>query len=340
MLTTRLFLAAASFGFLTEMALAEPTKYPLTLHNCGQSVTFDKAPESAVTIGQSATEILYALGLGDKVKGTSAWASEIQDKYKKIDAKVEWIADQAPSFEAVAAKRPGLVTAQWEWNVGPKGDVATREQFQDIGVPTYILPVDCADKNNMVGADGTRSAPLQTENILAGVRELAAIFDVSDRGEQVIADLKAREQSAIEQAKTARSEGASAVFWYSSSDKAIDPFVAGARGAPAWMLERLGIRNVIESDEDWPIVGWETIARADPTVIVVARMSRRKYAADDVENKIAFLKSDPVTSQMSAVKENRIVVMDAHAMDPTMGTFDGLSILAEAVAKAKLPTAK
>ena len=60
--------------------------------------------------------------------------------------------------------------------------------------------------------------------------------------------------------------------------------------------------------------------------------------ADDVEKKIAFLRSDPVTSQMTAVKENRIVVMDAHAMDPTMGTFAGLEILADAVERARLST--
>lgn len=337
MTISRFMLAAASLGGLTAAAFAEPTQYPLTLENCGQTVTFEKAPDSAVTIGQSATEILYSLGLAEKVKGTAAWASEIQDRFKEIDAKVERIADQAPSFEAVVAKRPGLVAAQWEWNVGPKGDVATREQFHDIGIPTYVLPVDCADKDNLVGSDGTRSAMLDTDNIFAGVRELAAVFDVSEKGEQVIADLKAQETQAIERAKAAESEGTSAVFWYSSSDRAIDPFVAGAKGAPAWMLESLGIRNVIESDEDWPIVGWETIARADPTVIVVARLSRRKYAADNVDNKIEFLKTDPVTSQMSAVKENRIVIMDAHAMDPTMGTFDGLAVLAEAIEKARLP---
>lgn len=335
---SRFLVAGATIALFTGAVCAEPTQYPLTLRNCGQTVTFEKAPESAVTIGQSATEILYALGLADKITGTSVWANDIQEKFREIDAKVERITDNAPSFEAVAARQPELVAVQWEWNVGPKGDVATSDQFHELGIPTYILPVDCTDKNNMIGADGTRLAPLETDNILAGVRELAAIFDVSGKGEQVIAELKAQEARAVEQAKAARSDGASAVFWYSSSDKATDPFVAGAKGAPAWMLERLGIRNVIESDEDWPLVGWETIASADPTIIVVARMSRRKYRADDVENKIAFLKSDPVTSQMSAVKENRIVIMDAHAMDPTMGTFDGLSILADAVANANLAT--
>lgn len=338
MTIARCLLAFAGLGALTTAVHAEPTKYPLTLQNCGETVTFEKAPELAVTVGQSATEILYALGLGDKVKGTAVWANEIQEEFREINAKVDRIADGDPSFEAIVGKRPGLVAIQWEYTIGPQGTVGTRGQFHDIGIPTYVLPVDCADKDNSIGSDGTRFAPLETENILAGVRELAQIFDVQDKGEAVIADLKAREARAIQKARAARSEGASAVFWYSSSDKAIDPFVAGAKGAPGFMLEQLGIRNVIESEEDWPIVGWETIARADPTFIVVARMARRKYVADDVEKKIEFLKTDPVTSQMSAVKENRIVTMDAHAMDPTMGTFGGLEILADAVENAKLPT--
>lgn len=331
----RFSLLAMGFALMATSAAAEPTAYPLTLQNCGEEVTFKKAPESAVTIGQSATEIMYALGLEDKVKGTSVWTSDIQERFREVDAKVERLAVQAPSFVAVVGKRPELVASQWEWNVGPKGDVGTREQFRDVGIPTYILPVDCADKNNLIGADGTRLADLETQNILQGVSEMAAIFDVSAEGERVIADLKEREEMAVQKAEKAHAQGASAVFWYSSSDKGVDPFVAGAKGAPGWMLKRLGIRNVIESDEDWPVVGWETIARADPTIIVIADLTRQKYAVDSAEAKIAFLKNDPVTSLMSAVKHDRIVVMDAHAMDPTMSTFDGLSQLADAVAQAE-----
>src|SRR3546814_7639728 len=63
-----LFLAAAA-----SAAQAQPTTYPLTVTNCGQPITFEAAPDSTITIGQSATEILYALGLGEKVIGTSVW---------------------------------------------------------------------------------------------------------------------------------------------------------------------------------------------------------------------------------------------------------------------------
>nr|GFD31173.1 hypothetical protein [Tanacetum cinerariifolium] len=59
------------------------------------------------------------------------------------------------------------------------------------------------------------------------------------------------------------------------------------------MLDTLGMRNVIDSDEEWPTVGWETIAKANPTILVIARMDRRRFPADDHEKKLAFLKSDP-----------------------------------------------
>lgn len=333
MTTSRLALAAASLAFLTATAAAEPTKYPLNLDNCGEKITLDKAPASAVTVGQAATEVLYSLGLGDKVTGTSVWFTEVLPEFKAINDKVERLADNDPSFESVVAKRPGLVAAQFEWHVGPSGIVATRAQFHDVGIPTYVLPTDCVAKDNTVGSDGTRSELFSTAPIHQGVRELAAIFDVQDKGEEVVADLAKREAAAAERAKALNLHDVSAVFWFSSAEMDIDPYVAGRKGAPAYMMDKLGIKNIVESDEEWPVVGWETIAKANPTIIVIARMDRRRFPADDYEKKLEFLKSDPVASQMDAVKNNRIVVMDAHAMDATIRTISGIEALADSLEK-------
>src|SRR3546814_1993823 len=116
-----------------------------------------------------------------------------------------------------------------------------------------------------------------------------------------------------------------AVFWFSSADMEIDPYVAGRKGAPGYIMDKLGIDNVIQSDEEWPTVGWESIAKSDPTVIVIAEMDRRRFPADDVEKKLAFLKTDPVAEEMTAVREGRIIVMDAHAMSATMRSIFGRS---------------
>lgn len=325
---TGLLLTGASM-----LPAAAETAWPLTLSNCGVDLSFDKAPESAVTVGQATTELLYALGLADKVTGTSVWFTEVLPEFREMNAGIERLADNDPSFESVVAKRPGLVTVQYEWHVGPQGIVATREQFADLDIPTYVLPSDCTGKDNTKGSDGTRSDIYAMESIYQGIDELGRIFDVADRGEALVAGLKAREAAAIGKARALDLKDATVVFWFSSAEMDIDPYVAGRKGPPAYMMDALRLRNIIESDEEWPVVSWETIARANPSVIALAKMDRRRFEADDYEKKIAFLKSDPVTNQMEAVRNDRIIVLDAHAMDPSIRNIDALETLAEALPK-------
>ncbi len=101
-------------------------------------------------------------------------------------------------------------------------------------------------------------------------------------------------------------------------------------------MSTLGVKNIIASEEEWPTVGWETIAKANPTIIVAGKMERRRFPADDVAVKLKFLDTDPVTNLMPAVKEKRIVEMDAQAMNPTIRTIEGIEVLADALEKAGL----
>ena len=136
----------------------------------------------------------------------------------------------------------------------------------------------------------------------------------------------------MDKARALDLQDASAVFWFSSAEMDVDPYVAGRKGPPGWMMQQLGLKNVIESDEEWPTVGWETIARANPTFIVAAEMNRRRFPADDIAVKRGFLSSDPVTSQMEAVKNGRILTLEAHAMDPSIRAIYGLESLSDALA--------
>jgi iron complex transport system substrate-binding protein len=316
---------------LGAMAQAAPTVYPLTIENCGSSLTFQHAPTRTVTIGQAGTEMLYAMGLSDKVVGTSLWFNNVLTKYKAQDDKIQRLADNEPSFESVIGKRPELVAVELEWMVGPQCAVGTREQFHELKIPTYLLPSDCEAKDNLVGADGTRLAPFRIETIYKSVSQLAQIFDVQERGQQLNDELKASLAKSIATAQGKRLKDASALVWFSSAEMDIEPFVAGHKGIPDFMLNTLGVRNVVESDEEWPTVGWETIAKANPTFLVIARMDRRRFPADDYEKKLAFLRSDPVTRNMDAVKHNRIIILDAMAMQASLRMFDGIEQLATAI---------
>lgn len=325
-------LAGLSF---TGLAQAAATHYPLTLDNCGTAQTFTQAPERAVTIGQAGTEMLYALGLGEKLAGTSLWYNNVLPEYQAQNAQVPRLADNEPSFEAVVGKRPQLVAVQFEWMVGAQGAVATREQFSELNIPTYLLPSDCEGKDNLVGADGTRLQAFQIESIYKSVSQLAEIFDVQDHGAALNADLKARLDSAKQQLSGKDLSNTSALFWFSSADLGIAPYVAGRQGVADFMLRTLGVRNVVESTEEWPTVGWETLAKANPTWLIIARMDRRRYPADDYQKKLEFLHNDPVTKHMDAVKNNRIIILDADAMQAGIRLFRGLQTLSAAFASGK-----
>ena len=328
----RLTTAIAATFTLAPMAFAA-TEYPLTLTSCGHEVTFERAPDSVVSVGQSTTEILYLLGLADKVAGTALWVNPVLPEFEDIDAGIDRLSDNAPSFESVLEKRPELVVTAYEWMIGPQGVVGTREMFDDAQIPSWIMPTECEGKDNTQSMDGERTVMFDTALLYQGIEELAAIFDVQDRGAELVADLRAREEAAIAQAQALDLPAdVSAVFWYSSADIEIDPYVAGVNAVPGWMLSKLGVANVVSSLEEWPTVGWETIARANPDFIVAAEMNRRRFPADDLAVKRDFLVSDPVTSQMEAVKNDRILVMEANAMDPTVRAIFALESLSDALA--------
>jgi len=315
-------------------AVAAETSYPLTLENCGRQVTFEKAPSRTVSIGQSSTEILYLLGLADKVVGTALWVGPVLKGYEEVNAKTERLADNEPSFESVLAKKPDIVAVQFQWQVGPEGVVAKPEQFEELGIPVYTSPSDCTGKENSAASDGVRHQVFTMELVYQEIRDLAKIYDVQDRGEEVVADLKRREEAA--RAKVASAQGRlSAVFWFSSAAGA-DPYVAGRNGAPGYIMSALGIENIIKTEDEWPTVGWETIAKANPTMIVAGAMERRRYPLDSLEAKHGFLKKDPVASLMPAAKNGHVFDMDAQAMNPTIRTIEGIEVLADAIAAAGL----
>lgn len=322
-------LIAAVFAALPVAAAAAPTSYPLTIENCGIDITIEQAPQRAVGLGQNSTEIMLMLGLGDRMAGSAIWVSPVLPELAEENAKVERIADNAPNFEAVVARTPDFVAAQFLTSVGPQGRVGTREQFADLGIASYISPTDCATTDNVV-SDGTRRELFTMDLIYREIDELSRIFDVTDRGEALIADLKRREE-AVRKRLAGRAEDVSLVYWFSSAEVTGDAWVAGKNGASGYITNVLGARNVISSEQEWPLVGWEAIATADPDVIVIGTMNRRTQGADDPEVKKRFLTTDPVVSKLAAVEKARIVEMDAQAMNPTIRTISGLEIVAGAL---------
>jgi len=53
------------------LSYSQASNFPLEIENCGHSVNMSAPPERVMTVGQASTELLYRLGLHERVIGTS-----------------------------------------------------------------------------------------------------------------------------------------------------------------------------------------------------------------------------------------------------------------------------
>ncbi|MFF3093170.1 ABC transporter substrate-binding protein [Streptomyces cyaneofuscatus] len=296
--------------------------FPLTLKNCGRTVTVKAPPQRAVSVDQGSTEILLSLGLADRLAATATWSDPVMKGLEKANQGVERISENRPSSEKVLDKEPDFLSASFASTLA-KGGVAPREQFEKLGVPTYISPADCIGKDNSGGGDGARTAPLTMDSVYTEVRELSQVFGVPERGDALVKKLRARVAKATDGIDGSK---ASLLYWFSDSKA---PYLAGCCGAPGVITRELGAKNVFDDTHDeWPQISWETVADRNPDVLVIGDLSRTMQTAESAEKKIEFLESNPVTRTMDAVKNRRYVLLSGQAMNPTIRTVEGLERVA------------
>ena len=333
-ITTFLTCGTVAFSLAGSAAFAG-TSYPLTIENCGQSVTFEAAPARAVALGQNSAEIMLLLGLKDRMAASAFWPNEVLPELAEANRAVEVISVEFPTLEAVLSHQPDFVAAMLTTLLGPDSKVAKRADFADLGIPTYLSPSVCATTLDAGDAYGSRGDLWSMDLLYQEIEELARIFDVTARGQEVIADFKARE--AALRAQFAQDEDLTFLFWFSSPSPADDAYLGGGNGPSGYVADVLGGRNAIQTEADWPALGWEGIMAADPTVMVVAQVDRNRWDLDRAQSKIDFLTSDPTVSQMTAVQAGRIVVMSGAAMNPSIRTLYGAEEVAAQLEALDLP---
>jgi len=301
------------------------TSYPLTItDNCGVDVTIERTPERVVSVNQGSTEILLSLGLADRMVGTSDWTDAIRPNLAEANATVPRLGDNRVSYERILQEEPDLVTASFEGGLNDD-DPDRRAQYADLGVPTYVAPSHCEGRTDVSG-DGPRDQPLQMDVIYREITQLAEIFDVPSRGEALVADLKERMATA---AATAPRNDVSIAYWFANTEL---PYMAGANGSPGVMSRTVGVENVFaDTVTEWPQISWESVLDRDPDVIALGDLRRAQESGDLLEDKIRFLETNPVTKQLTAVREKRYVVLNGADMNPSIRTVDGTEKLAAAL---------
>ncbi|MEU3900803.1 ABC transporter substrate-binding protein [Streptomyces sp. NPDC045251] len=273
--------------------------YPVTIENCGEKRTFDRAPQRVVTNDVGITEIMFALGLADHMAGYvmpddkgDLTAVPWKDGYRKT----KWLSKERINKELVLDARADLVFAGWNYGFS-EGEGFTPDALRKVGIDSYLLSESC--RNGQGKARGVM-APLDA--LYTDLRNLGKVFDVEDRAEKLITSF--REQVAEAQAKAPEGADRPRVFLYDSGED--KPLTSGAYAGPHDIITKAGGDHVMKDLKDsWTAVGWETVVARDPEVIVI-----NDYGDTTAEQKRRFLKSYQPLANVSAVKNDRIVVLD------------------------------
>ena len=327
-LHTRFLTGAVAAGLLLAGCTGAPTNTasspagsssssaPVTLTNCGVEVTFTEAPKAAVTLNQGATQVMLALGLEGSMKGTAYLDDTIPERWKTAYDSVPVLAEKYPSKEAFLAVNPDFAYASYASAFTDK-NIGTRDELKGENVSTYLSPFGCEEQ-------GSIETPATMESAWGEATDVARIFRVEDRATKLIEDQKAK----LAELKQQAAGKGRKVLWYDSGDKEL--FAGTGGGGPQIILDTVGATNIFaDLPKGWDNVAWEKVVEADPDVIVLADASWSTAAS-----KQAYLESDPVLSQLKAVKNKAYVTIPFSESTPGIRLVDGAISVSEQLAKS------
>jgi iron complex transport system substrate-binding protein len=302
---------------LAGCASAEPTASPspsidsaapVTVDNCGTEVTFDSAPERVVTIKSTSTEMLLALGLGDRIVGTAFQDGPVPEEWAEDAASLSSISDKVPSEEVVLELEPDLVYTGWESNFSADG-AGERTELANLGVATYVSPSACQSSG--------QPAMLSFDDIFGDIEEVASIFRVD------ASDLIAQQKQTLDSIEEV-GDGRTA-FWYSSGSDT--PYAGAGIGAPQLVMSQVGLTNIAaDVDATWAPYNWEAVVDADPDFIVLIDATW-----NSVERKIGMLEANPATANLTAVKNGKYLILPFAASEAGVRSVEAAASLAEQI---------
>ncbi|ABD55166.1 ABC transporter substrate-binding protein [Jannaschia sp. CCS1] len=300
-----ILVAVATLPLLATAVAAQD----VTVQSCGGAFTYTEAPARAVTLNQQATEVMLALGLEDHMVGTAYMDDDILPQWQVAYDSVPILAERYPAREVVITADPdflfaGFASAFSEDNLGAEAE------WHDLGIGTYLVDASCDVTN-------PPDVPPGTAPILTDIRVIGQIFGVEDRAEALIAETEAR----LEATAASNAGGGRTAFIFDSGDET--PFSIGCCGGPGVLVETLGLENIAGDLEGrWVDLSWEVVVEENPDVIVLIEADWSSAA-----EKRDYMETDPVLSQLDAVRDGRFVIVPFSQTVLGMQFVDGLDNL-------------
>jgi len=286
-------------------APSKTTAYPVTVTNCGTSVTYAKAPQRAVSNDINTTEDMLALGLESRMVGTFGVTGDGpvgQPVPAPYLAGFHQVRDVSPDYftkEELVGLHPDFLFAGWNYGL-QTGTSLTPQGLAQFGIKTLALTESCVHVQK-----GTTTVSIS--DTYQDLRNLGEIFNVRAKAQQVISVMQA--QVAAAQAKVAGLKPVT-VFDYDSGEAA--PFTGPGLATLNALISLGGGTNIFASlKQSFTSVSWEQVVKADPQCIII-----NDYGTPTAAQKEKFLETSPITRNLAAVKNHCFLPLSYDEVTP------------------------
>jgi iron complex transport system substrate-binding protein len=255
----------------------------------GRSVNVPDHPQRVISLAPSITEIVFALGVGDRLVGDTEYCDYPPEAKRKphVGAVLN------PSLEQIVALKPDLVLGIAEANRRE-----TAEQLERLRIPLYGLTAHTMD------------------DMFRSIGDLGSLLGREAEARTLIAGLQGRTQAVAERVKDRPRPKVLFVVWY-------QPLVTtGPHTFISDVIQRAGGDSITDDlREEWPRLSLEEALHRDPDIILFPR-------SESFAPSLGEFRKLPGWRDFRAVKNNRLSFIPDTIVRPCPRLVDALEEVA------------
>lgn len=262
----------------------------------GNSITLPENIEKIISMGPSNTEILIALGCGDKIIATDTYSDNI-----------EGLTPGVPMFDMMAPDGEKLVNLQ-----------------PDVIFITGMSKADGGDQLKSVADAGVCVIYMPSSSSLAAIMEdigfIASVMDKEAEGEAIISHMEQAVADVMDIASTITEQ--KKVYFEIDAPPYMCSFGEGVFLNE--LIELLGAKNIFGGQHSWINPTDESILHADPDVILTS--------VHYINDPVGDIKSRPGWDAISAVQNDAVYRIDTDSSNrPSHNVVKALNEMAKAI---------
>jgi iron complex transport system substrate-binding protein len=286
-----LFIFTASTSLLAQ---DYPIKYTDEL---GREITIEKEVERIITLSPGMTEVIYALGLEDKLVAVSSACDYPKEALEKDDVgRID-----EPNLEKIVALEPDLVIAE------------------------SVTKIESLNRLTELGIKNIGFKPDSINDTINMIEDIANLTSAKKAGDKITAEMKNEYQSLKTLVGKQLEENERRRVFYEIWS---DPLYTAGKGTfiDSLIADAGGYNIAREAEGSWPTYNLESLIAADPEVYISsAHSTPNGLTLDELRERDIF-------REISAFKNDRLYLVDQDLVNrPSPRIIEGYQEFIQAI---------